>query len=61
MGVPRDGRRPGRGTLPTLIQWEGHLHPADTLPDAGYRLRGFAARNGEVTADFATPSGVRTI
>ena len=23
IGVPRDGRRPGGGTLPTLIQWEG--------------------------------------
>jgi hypothetical protein len=61
MGVPRDGRRPGRGTLPTLIQWEGDLHPADALPEGGCRLRAFSARNGEVTADFATPSGVRTI
>ena len=32
--VPDDGTRPGRGVLPTLIQWDVPQHPADALPDA---------------------------
>jgi hypothetical protein len=61
IGVPADGRRPGRGSLPTLIQWEGTLHPADALPDSGCRIKGFTEGNGRLTADFATASGMRTI
>jgi hypothetical protein len=61
MGVPRDGRRPGGGSLPTLIQWGGALHPADALPESGCRLEGFTQENGRITADFATASGMRTI
>ena len=33
----RDGRIPGNGTLPTLVQWEGE-HPADALPPSGCEL-----------------------
>ena len=61
MGVLRDGRRPGGGSLPTLIQWEGRLHPAGALPESGCRLESFAQANGRLTAGFATASGVRTI
>ncbi|HEX7404123.1 MAG TPA: VOC family protein, partial [Usitatibacter sp.] len=61
IGVPRDGRRPGGGSLPTLIQWEGAMHPADALPESGCRLEGFALKNGHITADFATASGMRRI
>jgi hypothetical protein len=41
--VPDDGSRPGRGVLPTLIQWEGAEHPADALPDSGLALEQLAA------------------
>jgi hypothetical protein len=61
MGVPRDGRRPGAGTLPTLIQWEGALHPAEALPESGCRLEGFAHQNARLTAGFACAAGMRTI
>jgi hypothetical protein len=30
--VPADGHLPGRGLVPTLIQWKGPRHPADALP-----------------------------
>jgi hypothetical protein len=40
--VPDDGRRPARGVLPTLIQWESK-HPADALPDSGATLAQLAA------------------
>ena len=60
IGVPKDGRRPGGGTMATLIQWEG-LHPADALPDSGVRLEGFTHEGGRLEATFATPAGTRTI
>jgi hypothetical protein len=41
--VPDDGRRPGRGVLPTLIQWDVAEHPADALPASGVTLAQFAA------------------
>lgn len=44
--VPEDGRRPGRGVLPTLIQWQSS-HPADALPDSGLTLEQLAASHPE--------------
>lgn len=38
MAVPADGRLPFDGGFPALIQWDGPLHPARALPDAGVRL-----------------------
>jgi hypothetical protein len=38
MAVPGTGRLPYDGAAPALIQWDGALHPADHLPDAGCRL-----------------------
>jgi len=61
IGVPKDGRRPGGGTLPTLIEWHGGLHPADALPDTGVRLRTFTHEAGRLTATFETPAGPRAI
>ena len=40
MTVPADGHLPGRGLVPTLIQWPDARHPADTMPD--HRLSLFA-------------------
>jgi hypothetical protein len=39
MAVPGDGKLPYNGGFPALIQWHGSLHPAQTLPDMGMRLR----------------------
>jgi hypothetical protein len=36
--IPADGHRPGRGLVPTVIQWADAKHPADGLPDHGLRL-----------------------
>lgn len=36
--IPDDGHRPGRGLVPTVIQWPDAKHPADHLPDSGCRL-----------------------
>ena len=44
--VPEDGKRPGRGVLPTLIEWES-AHPADALPDSGIILEQLAAAHPE--------------
>ena len=38
MAVPGDGSLPFDGGFPALIQWQGSLHPAKTLPDQGLRL-----------------------
>ena len=60
MALTRDGSRPGGGSLPTLIQWEG-AHPADALPDAGIRLTSLTHEGARLAAAFSTPSGPRTI
>lgn len=36
--VPADGHLPGDGLLPSLIQWDVALHPAQRLPESGCRL-----------------------
>lgn len=45
--VPDDGSRPGRGVLPTLIQWGVPQHPADALPASGIALEQLAASHSE--------------
>jgi hypothetical protein len=37
-GIPRTGRLPFDDSFPALIEWQGDLHPARTLPDLGVRL-----------------------
>jgi len=59
MGVPRDGRLPGNGSVPTLIEWQGGLHPWDALPETGVSLMEFDSRNGALSATFDTPAGPR--
>ena len=58
--VPPDGRLPGGGALPTLIQWEGGLHPADRLPASGCELLELRTE-GTLRAVFSTPSGTGTL
>lgn len=48
--IPPDGRLPGKGLLPTLIEWSDALHPADSLPDAGIRIAALAGAHPEPAA-----------
>jgi len=41
--IPDDGKLPGKGVLPSLIQWDVALHPADALPRSGISIAGLAA------------------
>lgn len=36
--IPDDGHRPGRGLVPTVIQWADAKHPADHLADSRMAL-----------------------
>src|SRR5439155_17458638 len=45
--IPDDGALPGRGIVPTVIQWDVPSHPADTLPAAHVSIAGFAASHPE--------------
>jgi hypothetical protein len=58
IGVPRDGRLPCDGACPTLIQWEGGLHPADRLPESGCMLLDLGRQS---QAQFSTPAGRRSL
>lgn len=54
--VPPDGQLPGDGLVPSLIQWDQPLHPADRLPDAGCRLmklEGFHPQPARIRAALA--------
>jgi hypothetical protein len=57
--VPRDGRLPGGGKLPTLIQWKGP-HPTERLPPSGCDLVDFRSEGG-LRAVFSTPAGQRSL
>ena len=61
IAVPRDGRRPGGGTLPTLLQWDHGPHPSEVLPDTGVHLVGFTHEGGRLSATFETPAGPRAL
>jgi catechol 2,3-dioxygenase-like lactoylglutathione lyase family enzyme len=55
--IPDDGHRPGRGLVPTLIQWPGPQHPTDRMADSGCRLVAIAGEHPEpalVRAELAT-------
>jgi hypothetical protein len=45
--VPDDGHLPAGGVLPTLIEWDVPMHPADGLPDQGMSLEQLAASHPE--------------
>lgn len=50
MAIPADGRLPFDGGFPALIEWEGPLHPARALPDAGVRLTRFEIAHPDAQA-----------
>ena len=41
--IPDDGKLPGRGIVPSLIQWDVPVHPADALLQAKVSIMGLAA------------------
>jgi hypothetical protein len=45
--IPDDGSRPAKGVMPTLIQWDVAVHPADTLPPSNVTLAQLAASHPE--------------
>jgi hypothetical protein len=45
--IPDDGTLPASGLVPTLIQWDVPMHPADSLPASGVALKGLAASHRE--------------
>jgi hypothetical protein len=47
--VPADGALPGKGIVPTLIQWDVPMHPADRLPASGVTLAQLAASHPDPT------------
>jgi len=49
IAVADDGKRPGAGVLPTLIEWESS-HPADALPDSGLSIAQLAASHPDAAA-----------
>ncbi len=57
MAIPEDGRLPFDGAFPALIQWQGGLHPADRLPDAGCRLERLVLLHPEAEALRAALAG----
>jgi hypothetical protein len=52
--IPDDGHRPGRGLVPTLIEWPDSRHPTDRMTDSGLRLTAIAGEHPE-------PATVRTL
>jgi len=48
--ITDDGKPPGKGIVPTLIQWDVAAHPADGLPESGVSLAGFAGAHPEPDA-----------
>ncbi|MEO8536798.1 MAG: VOC family protein [Betaproteobacteria bacterium] len=45
--VPDDGHLPGRGLVPTLIEWPDERHPATGLPPSGVELVALAGEHPE--------------
>jgi hypothetical protein len=58
MAVPEDGQLPFGGAFPALIRWEGALHPAAALPDAGVRLTRFEIAHPQADRLRAVLSGL---
>lgn len=51
--IPGDGKRPGKGIVPALIQWDVPTHPADRLPPTKVTI-------AQVAAAHADPASVRS-
>jgi hypothetical protein len=54
--IPTNGEMPMEGIAPTIIQWEGPLHPIHTLPDTNLsleRIEGFHFKANEINNSLA--------
>ncbi len=56
--IPDDGKRPGKGIVPTLIQWDVPIHPADRLPQSGVSIAGVAATHPDPALVRAALAGL---
>ena len=45
--IPDDGKRPGKGVVPTLIQWDVQTHPADRLPASNVAIAQLAGAHSD--------------
>jgi hypothetical protein len=45
--IPADGKRPAKGIVPTLIQWDVSVHPADRLAPSNVSIVQLAASHPE--------------
>lgn len=51
--IPDDGKRPAKGIVPTLIQWDVPMHPADRLPQSKVSI-------AQVAGTHSDPAHVRS-
>ena len=57
--LPKAGQMPGDGTFPMRIDWGNGPHPADSLPDHGFRLTGLDVQCPETLALPLTDPRIR--
>jgi hypothetical protein len=48
--IPDDGTLPGKGIVPTLIEWDVPQHPAESLPKSNVSIAGLAAAHPDPAA-----------
>jgi len=48
--IPDDGTLPGKGVVPTLIEWDVPLHPAEALGKSNMSIAGLAAAHPDPAA-----------
>jgi hypothetical protein len=48
--IPDDGALPGKGIVPTLIEWDVPQHPAESLPQSSVSIAGLAAAHPDPAA-----------
>lgn len=57
MGVPQDGILPFDNRFPALIEWQGHIHPVQRLPDSRLRLTRLEVAHPDAAALQAALAG----
>jgi len=48
--IPDDGTLPGKGIVPTLIEWDVPQHPTESLPQSNVSIAGLAAAHPDPAA-----------
>ena len=57
--IPDDGSLPAKGIVPTLIQWDVPVHPADTLPQSNVAIAQLAATHPDPATVRAALSALK--